>query len=677
MYALLTYSLKAGACLAVFYLFFKLLLSRETFHRFNRFVVLAGMLLAFVLPLCVVTVYRELPSLPETVVREDAELPVVLQEEEEAPFDWRPLLGALFAAGAAGMLLRTLGALAGVVRTVRSGRRERLDDGSVLVRVPGDAAPFSWWRYIVVSENDMAAAGREILCHEQAHLRLRHSADLLAADLAGCLQWFNPAMWLLRRELRAIHEYEADRAVIESGADARDYQLLLIRKAVGGRWYSVANSFNHSKLKNRITMMLREKSSRWAGARALFLLPLTAVALGAFAETAYVVPDDKVNKEFVAANVSGPNISLTGLDGDPLVLVDGKETTLTEVPGHRVASMQIIKGERAVETYGEKARNGTVLITLKKDGDASADAAAPRTDSIAVIGYGTFEKPVKAAPLYVVDGEETTSLDGIEPERIATIEVLKDPDALTVYGDKGRNGVVVITLKKEGAVKADRRSVKIDDATIVVGGSSDEARAGAPKTVVIVDGVQVDGIDRVPSDEVESVTVLKRSLPEKYKEQGYDNMVVVTTKRLAQADSYFRSDEWKEVQRQLAGKTSYFESDEWKAAQKRIEEAGQKAAEIGARLESGRLSVTSGDSSWELGEDGEMHAEGHVSVTGTSGIPDDCLIFINGKRATKAEMEKIPAGKIRRMSVYKGEAAVRKFGPAAAAGAVDIKARKY
>ena len=117
---------------------------------------------------------------------------------------------------------------------------------------------------------------RTILVHEQAHQRLGHSWDLLLVDLLGCLQWFNPAMWLLRVELRAVHEYEADEQVLRCGVDAKDYQMLLIKKAVGGRWYSIANSLNHSNLKNRITMMLRKRSSRWARAKALYVLRLRA-----------------------------------------------------------------------------------------------------------------------------------------------------------------------------------------------------------------------------------------------------------------------------------------------------------------------------------------------------------------------------------------------------------------
>lgn len=250
MYDLMLYSLKTGACLAVFYLFYKLLLSRETFHRFNRVVLLAMLVLSFVLPCCVVTLYRDLPA-PEPFVLPVVTQPALPVEAVAAakPFPWRELLAMLFAAGVVAMLLWVVVSLVRVWSIVHGGRSERLPGGMVLVRRPERGSPFSWGRYIVVSEQDDDALLRDVLLHEEAHLRLHHSVDLLVADLAGCLQWFNPAMWLLRRELRAIHEYEADEAVLRSGVDAREYQMLLIRKAAGRRWCSVANSFNHSKLK--------------------------------------------------------------------------------------------------------------------------------------------------------------------------------------------------------------------------------------------------------------------------------------------------------------------------------------------------------------------------------------------------------------------------------------------
>lgn len=312
----LLYSLKAAGCLAVFYLFYKLLLSRDTLHRMNRVLLCGVLLLSFLLPLCVITVEKELPGvsaagidvIPEKYFRRDMvfenRIPddtrdlMITEEPEPAPepFDWGVLLGIIYFAGVFATLGWTVCNIVRVVRMTRRGQRIPLGNGSVLVLSDRIRAPFSWMRYVVMSEEDYACGGGTILVHEQAHQRLGHSWDLLLVDLLGCLQWFNPAMWLLRVELRAVHEYEADEQVLRCGVDAKDYQMLLIKKAVGGRWYSIANSLNHSNLKNRITMMLRKRSSRWARAKALYVLPLACLALGAFAQTSYVLPEDKTTK---------------------------------------------------------------------------------------------------------------------------------------------------------------------------------------------------------------------------------------------------------------------------------------------------------------------------------------------------------------------------------------------
>lgn len=297
----LTYDLKVGACLAVFYLFYKVLLSRETFHRFNRVLLLSAIVGSFLLPLCTITVYREVPRPEVLPLAEFLDTAAVFEPAaaEPGPSLRELAVQGLFLAGAVAAALWTAVSLCRVVRLIRTGRRVPVDARAELVLHERELTPFSWMRYIVLSERDNRESGCEIVAHERAHIRLGHSFDLLVTDLLSCLQWFNPAIWLLRQELRAIHEYEADEAVLRSGVDARRYQMLLVKKAAGERWYSVANSFNHSKLKNRITMMLRKRSSRWAGARALFVLPLAGAALGAFAETVYLYPEDKDRRKTV------------------------------------------------------------------------------------------------------------------------------------------------------------------------------------------------------------------------------------------------------------------------------------------------------------------------------------------------------------------------------------------
>ena len=292
------YILKSSICLVGFYLFYRLLLSRETFHRFNRIALLSILLLSCLLPLVEVTVEKQtevhqtMMTLEQWLMLADmmnAESTAELQAEE-VTVTWIQvallvyLVGILFFAFRNGYSLLKLGGL------LRSGRKEQLEKytggkGKVILIVHDrDIAPFSWMKYIVISQKDLDENGREILIHELAHIQNRHSWDLLVADICIFFQWFNPASWLLKQELQNIHEYEADETVIEKGVDAKQYQLLLIKKAVGTRLYSMANSFNHSKLKKRITMMLKERTNRWARLKLLLAVPVMAGALYVFAQ---------------------------------------------------------------------------------------------------------------------------------------------------------------------------------------------------------------------------------------------------------------------------------------------------------------------------------------------------------------------------------------------------------
>ena len=151
-----------------------------------------------------------------------------------------------------------------------------------------DIDPFSWMKYIVLSRKDWEGDHAPILAHEKAHIGFGHTFDLLVVDILSAIQWFNPAVWMLRADLQELHEYEADDAVLRAGADIKEYQYLLIRKAVSKSGYSVANSFNHSILKNRITMMSKSKSPLARGLRALYLLPLVCLGIGLQAQTVYV-----------------------------------------------------------------------------------------------------------------------------------------------------------------------------------------------------------------------------------------------------------------------------------------------------------------------------------------------------------------------------------------------------
>ena len=290
MGAFFVYILKSSVCLAVFYLFYRLLLSKETFHRFNRFALLGILLLSCIVPFMEVTVKEPTEVHQQFLTFEELLLTVGVSPVEEAgnimlvsDFTWREMLLLVYLSGIVFFLIRTVWSLFRMLHLIRDSRIVSRENGITIIAHRKNIAPFSWMKFVLISETDLLENGTEILVHEVAHIRKRHSIDLLVADICIFFQWFNPASWLLKQELQNIHEYEADECVINQGIDAKKYQLLLIKKAVGTRLYSMANSFNHSSLKKRITMMLKEKSSPWARLKYLYVLPLAAIAITAFA----------------------------------------------------------------------------------------------------------------------------------------------------------------------------------------------------------------------------------------------------------------------------------------------------------------------------------------------------------------------------------------------------------
>jgi beta-lactamase regulating signal transducer with metallopeptidase domain/biopolymer transport protein ExbD len=299
----LIYDAKVAVALLVFYLFYRFLLKKETFHRLNRVVLVGTAVLSFLLPLCIITIHKPIemdPVAPEPVV-----LAADVPAPESAPFVepnlpwWPVVLTILFWVGVTFVLARVLISILSIIRIIRQGEPVREEDGCRILVTERCIDPFSWMKYIILSKKDWEQPHASILTHEKAHIAYGHSIEVLLVDVLSALQWFNPAIWMLRADLKEIHEYEADDAVLRTGANLREYQYLLIRKAVSKSGYSVANSFNHSILKNRITMMSKSRSPLARGLRALYLLPLVCLAIGLQARTVYV-PMDKDSEKNVS-----------------------------------------------------------------------------------------------------------------------------------------------------------------------------------------------------------------------------------------------------------------------------------------------------------------------------------------------------------------------------------------
>lgn len=325
MFAFVEYMLKSAMALILFYIGYKAFLSRETFFRMNRFMLLGGMLVCLLLPLIPVRISDDVLAvreqyLPweelrkqERIIEMQIVYPEILPDEialekeerltssnveyveETSPLSWFTLAIRIYVIGGVSVLIWLLYSFRHLIKLVHDGKHKQLGKYT-LVLVDGQTCPFSWGKWIVMNENDFRDYPEQILLHEQMHVDRKHTLDLLAVEVLLVFQWFNPVVWLLKEELQELHEYEADKGVLAQGIDATKYQLLLVKKAVGARLYSIANSFNHSKLKNRITMMLKEKSNCWARLKVLLLTPLMALLMLAFARPEKTNPGPEVHK---------------------------------------------------------------------------------------------------------------------------------------------------------------------------------------------------------------------------------------------------------------------------------------------------------------------------------------------------------------------------------------------
>ena len=562
----LVYILKSAACLAVFYLFYKLLMSRDTFHRFNRFALLGLLVLSSLLPLVEASVNSPAAVQETMLTLEQLLLLADIQPEGEsmaaatpsATVLWLRAALLVYLTGIVFFIVRNLCSLARLGRLIRQGKREALDSylpdrkekNVRLVVHDHDIAPFSWMHWIVIARKDLEENGREILIHELAHIRNRHSWDLLLADLCIFVQWFNPAAWLLKQELQNIHEYEADETVLREGVNARNYQMLLIKKAVGTRLYSMANSFNHSSLKKRITMMLKEKSNPWARAKYLYILPLAALAVTAFARPEVSAVADEISAVKVIAPavhdsiqpnvqpaVSAPSSALdqmpefpggmealntylrnnirypqeaqkAGIQGRVIIqFIVSKDGSITDAevvesvdPQLDAEGLRLIKNMPRWKPGMRKGQAIRVKQTLPIRFAFTKTPDKPENSNSIFLKNGSYNSSLKDVIL-LVNGQEVSPeiFRAIDPQRIQSVTVLKDQASLAKYTtDKSKTGIIQVKLKKEEqASDINIPTIRFDSQT--------------SKSLVIIDGKAADAtaVQALSPSQIKSIKVLK------------------------------------------------------------------------------------------------------------------------------------------------------------------------
>ncbi len=568
----LLYDLKVAVLIIVFYMFYRLMLSRETFHRVNRIVLLLTAVASFVLPLCVITMH-ETVTLQGSPAVEVGDVQMQVVTEETVP-QWQILLPILYIIGVVAVAAHTLWSVFKVVSLIKHCEQHQLSDGITLC-VTGNAevAPFSWMRYIVMNRSDYEAQDAAILAHERGHIRLYHSYDVLLVDILTALQWFNPAMWMLRQDLRAIHEYEADGVVLSQGINARQYQYLLITKAVSIGGYSIANGISHSTLKKRIHMMLHKETKRSHLLKLLALLPVIGTALALNARTVTDVVYDDSQKKPVAQQTStasrpaalnevvvveqAPAVqedtktyTIRGVVKDKdkkdaivgaiVRVVGSKRGTVTDPNGE--FSLEAKKGDRIEVMYVGYA-NGTVIVNnpqawfdlhLHKDG---SDASGTNGDVFDVVEQmPQFPGGQSALLEYLsknVRYPEEAHKAGKQGSVIATFVVEKDGSITNAKVMRSIDPLldaealrVINSMPNWIPGKQDGKPVVVKYTVPVTFKLTGATKAPQEKYILEVDGKEVDDseISNIPSGNIANMEIVKG-------ENGQPKRIKITTKK--------------------------------------------------------------------------------------------------------------------------------------------------
>ena len=361
------------------------LLEKETFHRLNRIIILGCLILSFIVPFIhftggtnpTVNMLRQAVQLPEIMIDGNG--------SEQSIWNLADIMICIYIIGVVAIFTMTVVQTASLILRLRKCEQIADNRGNTIVLTDYAISPFCFFHYIVMSRDDYANNRGFILTHEQEHIRLRHYIDLIILQVATIIQWFNPFVWLIGKNLKAIHEFEVDEAVLNKGIDATQYQQFLVIKAVGNRLQPFANNLNKESLKRRIIMMNQKRSNRWMMLKALLVIPVATLAVSVFA--------------------NGTNASETVKEPHPQTTTQTKiHDAVEEMPefnGGQLAMMEFLMNNMKYPQAAVKAKQqgkAVVGFVVRKDGTVS-DVHITQSAGHAVLDEEAI-RVVKAMPAW-------------------------------------------------------------------------------------------------------------------------------------------------------------------------------------------------------------------------------------------------------------------------------------
>ncbi len=503
----LLYLLRTSVASAVFYMVYLLLFRKEKYFLFNRIYLLGSMTASFLIPL--VTIRLKAPEI-------HVPLSFIVTVKQEAPIapgnsfydsGLKGTISFLFFSGVLIFFTRLITGHLKALHILRNSQKQKVGEMMVFISEE-DIHPFSYFNRIVIpSELKQSPYMQMILYHEQVHIREQHSLDILLTELLFLFQWFNPFAWLMKDAIKSNLEFLTDDRVIR-WADCQSYQLAMVSLAGKTTIAPFPTALDGSQLKNRIIMMKTKNGNKKQFFRKLALIPVITMLIITLSNKEYRVmagtntPGEKSITGVVTSSESGkplPEIAvlvkgqtigtITDTKGNyELKLKDDDQTLLFSSPGYETQEVNI---------HGRTKAN----ISMKSiPGINHADINVEKVQ---------IKDTTQGTPLYIVDGKIVQTIEGIDPDNVQSVTVLKDKQAIVQYGEKGKQGVISIRQKE----------------------TNEPATA-----LVIIDGKIIgkgnQALSQVTPDNIEKIEVIKdKNMTNQYGDAGKDGVILITTKK--------------------------------------------------------------------------------------------------------------------------------------------------
>jgi len=468
MEAFAGYLFRSAVWLTGFSLVYLLLLRNERFFRIKRFFLIAGIAASMVFPLIVFHYKVEMtepPALfPDIMQQAGQGSPVSQQSGERNAIDYLNILLMLYLTGVvflAFRMIRHMTAVSGIIKKSKVSKRGEVR----IVQSSGISSSFSFFNYVFINPSLEKAEAEQILNHEEVHVQQGHWFDLILAELIRMFQWANPFAWIYAGFIKQNHEFLADESALVRSQDPACYRAVLLNQIFKAPVISLSNSFSYSINKKRFDMMKSIITSPYRKLKLLVVLPVTALLFYAFATPVY---------NYSPETPAPGKMEMTMYGADPIIQVEVRGIVIDK-EGKPLAKVNITStGRQGEAKYATTGPDGKFSITVTPDATLlvscegyagktirqpfdkdlrivleTVSAAIPKADNEVLMNKKNEVLKLQPEPLFVLNGVplSKSAVEAIDIETIRTISVLKDQSATAAFGEKGKNGVIIITTK--------------------------------------------------------------------------------------------------------------------------------------------------------------------------------------------------------------------------------------